>query len=246
MCTLTILRESNRLLVTMNRDDIAERQEAPPAHWPNAQPAFVAPRDLQAGGTWIGVNGHGVVACLLNRYDAAPVGRMSRGSIVIEAMRGSTIEAARNALAGLDHGAFSPFTCLVIGQSSAMRLDWTGGRLEHGDLPATDNNIMVTSSSWQFDKVKAQREALFQEIWSNGGDAAGNVATFHAQRVNAHDAWAPMMQRPQSETKSVTQVELSSLGAEMRYWTRDAAIDRRLTFPATSIRLGCDGRVGAK
>jgi uncharacterized protein with NRDE domain len=66
----------------MNRDDLADRPEAAPAEWPSAKPAFVAPKDLQAGGTWIGVNDHGVIACLLNRYDAAPAGHISRRSIV--------------------------------------------------------------------------------------------------------------------------------------------------------------------
>jgi uncharacterized protein with NRDE domain len=228
MCTLTVLRERDRVLVTMNRDDVAARPEAAPTHWPHTKPTFVAPKDMQAGGTWIGVNADGVIACLLNRYDSAPPGRTSRGSIVPEALRASSVDGARNALTMIDHSAYSPFTCVVVSRNGATRLDWTGATLTHTDL-AADDTIMLTSSSWKFDEVKAQREALFQRVWSNGRDAADRVATFHARRETAHDAWAPMMQRPQTETKSVTQVELSPLGAEMRYWTRDAAIENRLT-----------------
>jgi len=43
------LRETHRVLVTMNRDDIAARAEAPPTLWPNTEPAFVAPKDLLCG-----------------------------------------------------------------------------------------------------------------------------------------------------------------------------------------------------
>lgn len=235
MCTLTLLREQDRVLVTMNRDDVAHRLEAAPAIWPNAKPTFVAPRDLQAGGTWIGANVNGVVACLLNRYDAAPQGRTSRGAIVLEAMRGANVGEARNALSALDHSAYSPFTCVVIGSDGAARVDWTGAALKHAELPLTDEAIMMTSSSWQFDAVKARREALFRSVWSNGKDTADRVATFHSRRESAHDAWAPMMHRAQSQTKSVTQVELSARGAEMRYWTRDAAIENRLTTPDATV-----------
>lgn len=236
MCTLTILRESDRLLVTMNRDDIAVRKEAPPTQSSNVEVAYVAPRDLQAGGTWIGVNCHGVIACLLNRYDAAPTGRASRGAIVIEAMRGPSIDQAYKILNALNHADYSPFTCVLITEHGAMRLDWTGSHLHRSDLP-TDRVMMATSSSWRFEEVKAKREALFQEIWADRDGAADKVGAFHSRRVKENDAWAPMMQRQHSETRSVTQVELTSCAAQMHYWTRDTAIDRGLTSPETSIRL---------
>lgn len=234
MCTLTILRDEGRVLVTMNRDDLAGRPEAAPEEWPSAKPTFVAPKDLQAGGTWIGVNANGVIACLLNRYDPAPAGCTSRGSIVLEAMRNASVDDACNALKALDHAAYSPFTCLLVGHDSSTRLDWTGARLTRTNLPASDI-IMATSSSWQFDEVKAKREGLFRRIWANGGGTADRVATFHSRRDSAHDVWAPMMQRPQSQTKSVTQVELTPRGAEMRYWTRDAAIASQLSAPDVNL-----------
>ena len=238
MCTLTILRENERLLVTMNRDDIATRAEAAPSLWPNADPVFAAPKDLQAGGTWIGVNAHGVIACLLNRYDAAPAGRTSRGAIVLTAMRAASVEDACATLSALDHSAYSPFTCVIADRRGAARLDWTGSRFDRSDLPIGPD-AMLTSSSWQFDEVKAQREALFREIWSNGESASDRLAAFHCRRESAHDSWAPMMQRPQSQTKSITQIELTPIAAEMRYWTRDTAISNELAAPDTSIRLSC-------
>ena len=235
MCTLTVLRERDRVLVTMNRDDSAVRPEEAPAAWPNSNPRFVAPKDLKAGGTWIGANAHGVVACLLNRYDPAPAGHMSRGSIVVEAMQSASIGAARESLSALDLGAYSPFTCVIIARDGGARLDWTGAELKHTGLSVADEAIMLTSSSWRFDEVKAQREAFFERVWSDRRNASERIATFHSRRDSAHDAWAPMMQRPQSQTKSVTQVELTSRGAEMRYWTRDAAIESQLSAPSLTI-----------
>lgn len=237
MCTLTIVRNADRLLVTMNRDDIAERMEAMPALWPQAEPSFAAPKDLQAGGTWIGANAYGIVACLLNRYDPAPVGCTSRGSIVLEVMRHASMDDACTALQALNHNAYSPFTCVIVGDGGSARLDWTGAHLTDTSLQESDDTIMLTSSSWRFDEVKSQREALFRRIWANDASTVDRVATFHTERINANDAWAPMMQRPQSQTKSITQVELTPRAAEMRYWTRDSAIARELTAPDVSLRI---------
>lgn len=220
----------------MNRDDAATRTEAPPSLWPTASTPFVAPKDLQAGGTWIGVNANGVIACLLNRYDAAPPGRASRGAIVVEAMNATNLEAAYGALAGLDHSLYAPFTCVLIDRDGASRLDWTGANATRTDLD-TQHDTMVTSSSWQFDEVSAKRNNLFQTLRETENDAIARIAAFHSHRDGAHDAWAPMMQRPLSETKSVTQIEIAGEAAEMRYWSRNAAISRRLTAPDTVVRV---------
>lgn len=237
MCTLTILREPHRVLVTMNRDDASKREESLPALAPHAETAFAAPRDLQAGGTWIGMNHHGVIACLLNRYDVAPQGRASRGAIVIAAMRGSSGSEASTLVTALDHCAYSPFTCLVITEHGATRLDWTGLRLERAELPQSDDITMLTSSSWQFDEVRARRETLLREIWEERDAPVARIRAFHSQRIEDNDAWAPMMQRPNSETKSVTQVDLMSSSVQMHCWTRETAIARRLTSPEATFRF---------
>ena len=70
MCTLVILRRPDHawpLLFAANRDEMLERPWRPPArHWPD-RPDVVAGRDELAGGTWLGVNDHGVGAAVLNR-----------------------------------------------------------------------------------------------------------------------------------------------------------------------------------
>src|SRR5262245_13062203 len=70
-----------QLIVAANRDEYHARPAAPSAWWDEG---FLAGRDLQAGGTWLGVNRHGRFALLTNvrepsRHDpAAP----SRGAFV--------------------------------------------------------------------------------------------------------------------------------------------------------------------
>src|SRR5512145_1458577 len=54
------------LLVAANRDEQYDRPSAPPQVL-GEEPKIIAGRDLRAGGTWLGINEHGVLAALLNR-----------------------------------------------------------------------------------------------------------------------------------------------------------------------------------
>ena len=58
------------LVVAANRDEFRHRP-AQAAHWWDDVPGVLAGRDLEAGGTWIGVARQGRFAALTNRRDPA-------------------------------------------------------------------------------------------------------------------------------------------------------------------------------
>jgi len=69
VCTLALYFNSfddYPLVVAANRDEHYDRPSAPPALL-HADPAILAGRDLRAGGTWLGVTAHGLLAGILNR-----------------------------------------------------------------------------------------------------------------------------------------------------------------------------------
>jgi uncharacterized protein with NRDE domain len=69
------------LLVAANRDEFYPRPSLPLAHWDD-QPGIYAGRDLQTGGTWLGIGPHGRFAALTNIRDPAqPQGVRSRGEL---------------------------------------------------------------------------------------------------------------------------------------------------------------------
>ena len=78
---------------------------------------YAAPRDLQAGGTWIGVSAGGVLAALTNYH--APLdwypdpARRSRGDLVRGPSTAPAAAAARAALATVDAAAWNPFHLVV-------------------------------------------------------------------------------------------------------------------------------------
>jgi uncharacterized protein with NRDE domain len=76
------------LIVAANRDEFYPRPTLPLAQWPEA-PGVYAGRDLEAGGTWLGIGAHGRFAALTNiRNPNQPVGRRSRGELVAQFLCG--------------------------------------------------------------------------------------------------------------------------------------------------------------
>jgi uncharacterized protein with NRDE domain len=78
-----------RLVVAANRDEYFRRPAAPAAFW-NDHPGVLAGRDLQAGGTWLGITLDGRFAALTNYRnpaDKAP-GAPSRGELVSDFLAG--------------------------------------------------------------------------------------------------------------------------------------------------------------
>lgn len=80
------------LVVGMNRDESIARPADPPAVLPGT-PVIVAPRDRQAGGTWIGAGGTGLVVALSNRRGRSSPTARSRGQLVLDALRQSSVAA---------------------------------------------------------------------------------------------------------------------------------------------------------
>ena len=70
------------LVLSANRDEFHARPAEAMGWWKD-QPALLAGRDLQAGGTWLGVSREGRIATVTNFRDNVPAVReQSRGDIV--------------------------------------------------------------------------------------------------------------------------------------------------------------------
>jgi uncharacterized protein with NRDE domain len=128
MCTLILLHrcvEGAPLVVAANRDEYLDRPSAPPALRPGAGLAVVAPGDLRAGGTWLGVNAAGLFAGLTNRPTATPdPSRRSRGLLVLDALQDADAASAAKRLESLPHGAYNPFNLVVADADAAFAVTY--------------------------------------------------------------------------------------------------------------------------
>jgi Transport and Golgi organisation 2 len=127
MCTLVLLRRPGTawpLVLAANRDELASRPARPPGrHWPD-RAEVVGGLDEQAGGSWLGVNDHGVVAGVLNRPGTLgpAAGKRSRGELVLEALDHADAAVAARALADLDPHAYRPFNLVIADNGDAFWL----------------------------------------------------------------------------------------------------------------------------
>jgi len=130
MCTVVILRRPDHpwpLILGANRDENQDRPwQAPARHWPERED-ITAGLDELAGGTWLGVNDYGLVACVLNRPGTLgpAAGKRSRGELPLEALDHAEASVAAEALGHLNPTAYRPFN-LVVGD--AREAFWIAAR----------------------------------------------------------------------------------------------------------------------
>lgn len=120
MCVLAFAWNAHprwRLVMAGNRDELHARPAAPLARWPGAG-SVIAGRDLQAGGTWLGVSEQGRFAVVTNlRGYGTPAPNMaSRGTLVANLLTG---EGPHADPATIDLATFNPFSVLFANPEGA-------------------------------------------------------------------------------------------------------------------------------
>jgi uncharacterized protein with NRDE domain len=128
MCTLIALHRcvpGVPLIVAANRDEFTERPSEAPALRELGRGFVLAPRDAQAGGTWLGVNPAGVLAAITNRRAESPdPSRRSRGLLVLDALAAESAAEAATAALALPHGAYNPFNLFVADAQRAFAISY--------------------------------------------------------------------------------------------------------------------------
>jgi uncharacterized protein with NRDE domain len=148
------------LVVAANRDEHYDRPAAPPALL-NAGPAILAGRDLRAGGTWLGVNEHGLIAGILNRRaDGEPEprpGTRSRGLLCLDVLALKTAPAAR-AFVESHTIDYQPFTLLCADTNRAWIAYNQGAQIQ---TKAIGPGLHVFSSATESDASSDKRDRAY-------------------------------------------------------------------------------------
>ena len=167
MCLILFAWQSHpryELVLAANRDEFHDRPAAPASFWKD-EPSILAGRDLQAGGTWMGVSRQGRFAAITNyreRAQPAPWGGLSRGFPVREYL-GSDQSPERAAEHYSKAGCrYSGFNLLLGGPGSLWHVSNRGGEpavVEPG-IHGLSNHLMDTD--WP--KVESGRQQLQQAL----------------------------------------------------------------------------------
>lgn len=108
------------ILVAMNREESLERDSLPPAIQ-SGKPRVLCGTDVQAGGTWLGVNQHGMLVAVCNRkWRGNTLAVRSRGVLGRDLLRCASARDARDkALDELATGRYAPANYLCADRESA-------------------------------------------------------------------------------------------------------------------------------
>jgi uncharacterized protein with NRDE domain len=143
VCVAAIAWEAHphwRLVAVGNRDEFHKRLAAPLARWDN-DTGIIAGRDLQSGGTWLGVSeiGNFVLVTNLRGYGGPDSSRTSRGELVAHLLEG------RQDPDQLDR--YNPFNLIHADKKDARfitnRPDATRARLAHGVYALSNGSFDV-------------------------------------------------------------------------------------------------------
>lgn len=251
MCTLTIVAgEASSWRLVMNRDERRTRRPAsPPALREVAGSRVLAPRDGDAGGSWIVADQSRRIWCVLNGDRVAPGWRESgdepsRGELpflllAAGVMDGSDVAAElRRRLAG-GQLRQRPFQLVLAERADRLTrfvFDGAAITVERAAAP-----WIATSNGFDPVAVAQARRAQF-EAWFVAGGAAGGLAAqldLHRSHVGAPDDRALAsfcLHRPLVATRSVTAVDVGADGVMMRHES-GAPCDRTA---ACEVHLPCN------
>ena len=163
MCLILFAWRSHpryELVLAANRDEFHDRPAAPASFW-KEDASILAGRDLQAGGTWMGVSRQGRFAAITNyreRAWPAPWGGLSRGFPVREYLGSDdSAEHAAQHYAG-EGERYSGFNLLLGGPGALWHVSNRGGEplaVESG-IHGLSNHLLDTD--WP--KVDSGRQQL--------------------------------------------------------------------------------------
>ncbi|PKO83970.1 MAG: hypothetical protein CVU17_05100 [Betaproteobacteria bacterium HGW-Betaproteobacteria-11] len=183
MCLILIAwqcQPTHPLLVAANRDEFFVRPTAPAAFWPDA-PQILAGRDLEAGGSWLGITRGGRFAALTNFRDPAQQrpGAASRGLLVAGFLRST--QQPEDYLAAIDGRRYNGYNLLLGDGESLWWASNVSGerRLLPPGIYGLSNHLLDTP--WP--KVGAGKTALSRALAALP-DEAPLFALLHDDRVH--------------------------------------------------------------
>jgi hypothetical protein len=246
MCTATWLMADNGYELFCNRDERRTRRPAlPPQLQQRAGVRFIAPRDADAGGSWIAVNEFGLSLCLLNHYpeavaSAVPSRNVSRASAVdsgrytsrgllLTSLTGHTapVEVART-LWSMDLRCYKPFLLLILSrQSMPLLLKWDGRNIS-GDVRP---QMPVTTSSFDTAHVIRARQERFAQLRQL------DAPTLRRYHLTAGNADAVCMSRPDAHTVSFSHIRVTTDLIEFEYEPMEAALLPQLAPERLATKL---------
>jgi uncharacterized protein with NRDE domain len=223
VCFVLILFQLDQrypLVIAANRNESRGRPAALPHRWPGEPPLW-AGRDEVAGGTWLGVNAHGLLVALTNRRNGGNDPTLpSRGQLCLEALRQASPAAALSYVQeALRVEQYNPFNLLAASPRDGWVINWRGEV-----WPLTPGAHVLTNEG----DVDDRRLPMIARGFVHAATLEVPVASLEALlqplgRICADTEEPDAICRPGGETGTVSSslIALGADGAVAAYWHAD-------------------------
>ena len=193
MCIILLAYQAHReypLVMAANRDEAYARPTAPAAFW-HDDPAILAGRDRELGGTWLGLRRNGRVAAVTNFREglAKRDAPRSRGELVSAFLKGSEEPAAYMDRVQRDAAAYNGFI-LIAGDLASLYWYSNRGPAPQPIAPGVhglSNHLLNTP--WP--KIKRSKEVLTGLLERTEAELAAGLFGLLADRSVAPDHELP-------------------------------------------------------
>jgi len=241
MCTVSLIRTTDRLRVACNRDEQRTRLPAiVPQVIERDHQSVVMPLDPIGGGTWIAATSRGRVFVILNVNPSNTTilpGRTSRGRVIPALVDAVDMQDVALRAGRLSLRSYSPFHLVVVDRSSGLSLRWDQQTFSVNVL---QSDAMVFSSSGLGDgRVERPRAELFDEMVIHAPDRVGAQDAFHAHEWSDRPELSVLMERADARTVSRTVVDVDAAQLRMSYHMIGESQDQVVNLPVEQDAFRC-------
>jgi uncharacterized protein with NRDE domain len=223
------------LIVAANRDELYDRPTVAMTALREAGPRILGGRDELAGGTWLAVSEHGLVAALVNQpsMEGRDPTKRSRGELPIAfASHPTAAEAITEVTAKLDAAAYNPCWLLVGDRDALFSVGIPGGsRLEVEQLPPglyilenqplraksakvdRVSDLIAQARARQPDSGQGSTVAALESVLRDHEPAIAEPQVIRAGLVRPPEISAACVHTAQHGTRSATTVCVPTAGA---------------------------------
>ena len=220
MCTVTLVPlKKNDFVLISNRDEAPSRVSLVPSFYKYHNNQLLYPKDVESGGTWIGLSKSNRLICLLNGgfeiHERKDMYRQSRGLVVKDLLDSKLIiEAVKN----YNLTDIEPFTMVIVDWNNSLEffeLVWDGTQKHFKSL---DKEPHIWSSSTLYNQaMRQERKQWFNDFKTENELNLETLSVFHKTAGKNNNDYGVIMNRGFVKTTSITMVEKNGDSVCMKY-----------------------------
>ena len=224
MCTLSFIPISDAdFILTTNRDEDPNRVAISPQKYLHNGLELFYPKDSKANGSWIISNCIDTSLCLLNgafeKHQRQLNYRQSRGLMLLDFFQYSKL---KDFVDNYQFEGIEAFTLVIVENKDGVQLTelvWDEEKLHVKELP-TDKAHIWSSTTLYTNSMKSEREQWFWDWLRNEKQInLSSILNFHKTGGKDNLEYGLFMnRRNRVRTVSITQIEGSRNGHEMKYF----------------------------